>query len=132
MKDIDGTTGIHLCFGYAAMVKKNRKQNYSFLGSLAESRVDQISIEAAQPNLDLSVLDSLQGKTILVGMLDLSKEEIEPPNLIADRIRSALNFLSPERLIVSPDCGLKYLTRRVAVGKLSSLAQAAAMVNAEL
>ena len=132
VQDIAGTTGIHLCFGYAAIVKKNRKRSYSFLESLAESKVNQISIEAAQPNLDLSILGSLQGKTILVGMLDLSREEIEPPNLIADRIRAALNFLSPERLIVSPDCGLKYLTRQVALGKLSSLAQAAAMVNAEL
>ena len=100
--------------------------------SLAESKVDQDSIEVAQPNLDLSVLSLLQDKTILVGVLDLSKEEIEPPNLIADRIRVALSFLSPERLIVSPDCGLKYLNRQVAFGKLSSLAQAAAMVNAEL
>ena len=132
VQDIDGTTGIHLCFGYAAIVKKNRKQSYSFLESLAESKVDQVSIEVAQPNLDLSVLSLLQDKTILVGVLDLSKEEIEPPNLIADRIRDALNFLSPGRLIVSPDCGLKYLTRQAAFGKLNSLTQAAAMVNAEL
>ena len=132
IQDITGITGIHLCFGYAAMVKKNRKRSYSFLESLVESKVNQISIEAAQPKLDLSILGSLQDKTMLVGMLDLSKEEIEPPNLIADRILAALNFLSPERLIVSPDCGLKYLTRRVAFGKLSSLVQATALVNAEL
>ena len=127
-----GTTAIHLCFGYAAVVKNKPDGGYSVLRELAETTADQISIEAAQPRLDLSILATLSDKTVLVGILDLNDPAIEEPALLARRIRAALEVVPPERLVVAPDCGMKYLPRAVAFGKLCSMAEAAAMVSAEL
>jgi 5-methyltetrahydropteroyltriglutamate--homocysteine methyltransferase len=127
-----GTTALHLCFGYAALVKNKPASGYSFLEELEQCAAQQISIEAAQPQLDLSILKSLPSKTVMVGVLDLNDRTVETPEQVAERIRAALEVLPPERLIATPDCGMKYLPRAVAFGKLQALAAGAAIVRAEL
>jgi 5-methyltetrahydropteroyltriglutamate--homocysteine methyltransferase len=129
---VRGTTALHLCFGYAALVKDKPASGYSFLAELEESAAEQISIEAAQPKLDLAVLRALESKTVHVGVLDLGDSNVETPHQVAARIRAALDVVPPERLIVTPDCGMKYLPRDVAFGKLVSLAAGAELVRAEL
>jgi 5-methyltetrahydropteroyltriglutamate--homocysteine methyltransferase len=126
------TTVVHLCFGYAAIVKGEKPVGYSFLAELAACRANQISIEAAQPKLDLGVLKDLTAKTIMLGVIDLADPTAETPAIVAERIRAALKFLSPERLVPAPDCGMKYLSRELAFAKLKALADGAAMVRAEL
>ena len=128
---VTGTTAVHLCFGYAALVH-DRPSGYSFLPELAAAPVDQISIETAQSGLDTSVLEQLPGKTILVGVLDLSTNEVETPELVAERLRRALAHVSPERVVAAPDCGMKYLPRDVAFAKLQAMTAGAALVRAEL
>jgi 5-methyltetrahydropteroyltriglutamate--homocysteine methyltransferase len=123
-----GVTAIHLCFGYAALVHE-RPSGYSFLPELAECPVQQISIETAQSSLDCSVLLKLPGKTIILGVLDLSTHEIETPEIVAGRIRRALPFVRPERLIVAPDCGLKYLPRNVAFEKITAMVEGTNLVR---
>ena len=125
---VTGETAIHLCFGYAAMVR-DRPAAYSFLTELAGSPVNAISIETAQSSLDCSVLAELPGKTIILGVLDLSTHEIETPELVALRIRRALPYVDPERVIVAPDCGMKYLPRDVAFGKMKAMADGARLVR---
>ncbi len=132
LRGVRGTTALHLCFGYAALVKDKPASGYSFLAELENSAVDQVSIEAAQPKLDLAVLAALSTKTVMVGVLDLADHNIETPVTVAARIRAALDFVPPERLIATPDCGMKYLPRDVAFGKLKALADGAALVRAEL
>ncbi len=131
LEGVSGTTAVHLCFGYAALVS-GRPAGYSFLTELAGSRADQISIETAQSSLDCSVLASLPGKTIILGVLDLSTPEVETPEIVAARIRRALPFVSPERVIVAPDCGLKYLPREAAFGKMKAMVEGARLVRSEL
>lgn len=126
-----GTTAVHMCFGYAHAVK-NKPEGYSFLPELATCNADQISIEAAQPGLDPAVLEALQNKQIIVGVLDLGDENVETAEIVADRIRSALKYVSADQMIVAPDCGMKYLSREIAFGKLKSLVNGAAMVRTEL
>jgi 5-methyltetrahydropteroyltriglutamate--homocysteine methyltransferase len=126
-----GATAIHLCFGYAALVHE-RPSGYSFLPELAECPVQQISIETAQSSLDCSVLSKLPGKTIILGVLDLSTHEVETPEIVAGRIRRALPFVSPERLIVAPDCGLKYLSRSVAFEKMKAMVEGAKLVRSKV
>ena len=129
---ITGTTALHTCFGYAHIVH-NRPQGYPFLEPLADVDVRQISIESAQQKVDLGVLRSLGGKTLIVGVIDLSDESpVEDVETLVRRIRNALQFVDPERLILAPDCGMKYLPREKAFGKLSALARAAERVRAEL
>jgi 5-methyltetrahydropteroyltriglutamate--homocysteine methyltransferase len=128
---VTGTTGLHICFGYAAIIHE-RPSGYSFLPELAQSPVRQISIETAQSSLDCSVLQKLPDKTIALGVLDLSTNEIETPEIVAARIRRALPFISPDRLIVSSDCGLKYLPRSVAFGKMKAMVDGAKIVRSEL
>jgi 5-methyltetrahydropteroyltriglutamate--homocysteine methyltransferase len=128
---VTGTTAVHLCFGYAAIIHE-RPSGYSFLPELAAAPVDQISIETAQSNLDTSVLEALPGKTIILGVLDLSTHEVETAETVADRIRRALPHVPPERVVVAPDCGLKYVPRDVAFGKLEAMVAGAALVRAEL
>jgi len=128
---VAGTTALHLCFGYAAIVA-DKPAGYSFLAELDASAVDQVSIEAAQPKLDLAVLRELPSKTVMVGVLDLADPQVETAEVVAARIHAALEFLPPERLIATPDCGMKYLPRETAVGKLEALAAGAALVNATL
>lgn len=129
---VKGTTALHLCFGYAALVKDKPSSGYSFLAELEDSAADQISIEAAQPKLDLSVLRALKTKTVLIGMLDLADRTVETPQQVASRIRAALEVVPAERLVATPDCGMKYLPREVAFGKLRALAEGAALVRDEL
>jgi 5-methyltetrahydropteroyltriglutamate--homocysteine methyltransferase len=128
---VTGTTIVHLCFGYAALVHE-RPSGYSFLPELAESRAQQISIETAQSSLDCSILTKLPGKTILLGSLDLSTNDIESSETVAARIRRALPFIDPARIIVAPDCGMKYLTREAAFGKMKAMVEGARIVRSEL
>jgi 5-methyltetrahydropteroyltriglutamate--homocysteine methyltransferase len=128
---IHGTTVVHLCFGYAAAVK-DKPSGYSFLGQLAETRASQISIEAAQPRLDLAVLRELAPKSVMVGVIDLGTNAVETPAQVAERIRAALKYIAPEKLVVAPDCGMKYLERDAAYGKLVALARGAAIVRKEI
>jgi len=131
LEGVEGTTALHTCFGYAHVVK-TRLPGYTFLAELNDCRVRQISIEAAQPNLDPSILKSLPAKTIILGVLNLDDMAVEPPELVASRIRRALEFVPPERLIVAPDCGMKYLPRDIAFGKLKALVDGAKMVRGEI
>jgi 5-methyltetrahydropteroyltriglutamate--homocysteine methyltransferase len=131
LEGIDGTTALHSCFGYAHMVH-DRPDGYPILAELNGTKVDQLVIEAAQPNLDLSVLEQLPDKVIAIGVVSLGDLEVEPVDVIADRIRAALRHVDAERLQVAPDCGMKYLPRDVAVGKLAAMVQAADLVRGEL
>jgi 5-methyltetrahydropteroyltriglutamate--homocysteine methyltransferase len=126
-----GTTALHMCFGYAAIVH-DRPGQYAFLPELNACVAQQISIEAAQPNLDLSVLGQLPNKTIILGVLNLGDEQVETPQVVADRIRSALRQIEPERLVVAPDCGMKYLPRDVAFAKLQAMVEGAKIVREQL
>jgi 5-methyltetrahydropteroyltriglutamate--homocysteine methyltransferase len=128
LRDIPGTTVVHLCFGYAHMVS-SKPTGYSFLPQLADSTATQISIEAAQPRLDLGVLKDLGGKGILLGVIDLGTRDIETAEIVAERIAKALPFVAAERLVPAPDCGMKYLGRDVAFGKLRALAEGAALAR---
>ncbi len=131
LEGVQGTTALHMCFGYAAIVH-DRPGQYAFLPELSDCVVDQISIEAAQPNLDLSVLEALPDKTIILGVLNLGDLNVETPQIVADRIRAALRYIAPGRLIVAPDCGMKYLPRDVAFGKLQAMVRGAAAVRSEI
>jgi len=128
---VTGTTAIHICFGYAAIIHV-RPEGYSFLPELANSPVQQVSVETAQSNLDCSVLAKLAGKTIILGVLDLSDMTIETPEEVAARIRRALPYVPAERIVVAPDCGLKYLPRAVAFGKMQAMVEGAKIVRKEL
>jgi 5-methyltetrahydropteroyltriglutamate--homocysteine methyltransferase len=128
---VPGPTVVHLCFGYAQMVK-DKPSGYSFLPQLADSIADQISIEAAQPDLDLGVLRDLAGKTILLGVVGLGDARVESAEEVAARIRRGLAHVPADRLIPAPDCGMKYLSREAAFGKLKALAEGAALVRREL
>jgi 5-methyltetrahydropteroyltriglutamate--homocysteine methyltransferase len=129
---VTGTTALHTCFGYAHIVHA-RPTGYPFLEELADVTAQQISMESAQQKVDLAVLKSLSNKTLIVGVIDLADDSpIEDVDTVADRIREALRFVEPERLILAPDCGMKYLPRDKAFGKLRALALAAAKVRAEL
>jgi 5-methyltetrahydropteroyltriglutamate--homocysteine methyltransferase len=126
-----GTTAVHLCFGYAAIIHE-RPSGYSFLPELAACSCDQISIETAQSGLDCSVLSSLAGKTIILGVLNLGDAEVETPDTVVARVRRALPYVPAERLVLAPDCGMKYLPRDAAFGKLTALTAAAARLRTEL
>jgi 5-methyltetrahydropteroyltriglutamate--homocysteine methyltransferase len=128
---VTGTTAIHICFGYAAIIHQ-RPEGYSFLPELAGTAVQQVSIETAQSKLDCAVLGKLPGKTIILGTLDLSDMAIEQPETVAARIRRALPHVPAERIVVAPDCGLKYLPREVAFGKMQAMVEGAKIVRAEL
>jgi 5-methyltetrahydropteroyltriglutamate--homocysteine methyltransferase len=129
---IPGPKALHMCFGYAQLVHDKSKGRYGFLEPLADSTVDQISIEAAQPRLDLGVLGSMSRQTIILGVLDLGTSAVETAEEVATRIRQGLEHVPAERLIAAPDCGMKYLARDVAFHKLRALACGAAIVRAEL
>ena len=131
LEGIGGTTVVHLCFGYAAAVK-DKPAGYSFLAQLADTTASQISIEAAQPRLDLSIAAALAPKQVMVGVIDLGQDEVESAETVAQRIRAALRFVPAEKLVVAPDCGMKYLPREAAFGKLNSLVKGAATVRREL
>ena len=133
LEGVKATTVVHLCFGYAALVSGAQKSTgYSFLAELANCTAQQISIEAAQPKLDLGVLKDLAPKTIMLRVIDLADLTPETPQTVAARIRAALAFLPPERLVPAPDCGMKYLPRETAFQKLKALADGAAIVRREI
>jgi 5-methyltetrahydropteroyltriglutamate--homocysteine methyltransferase len=127
---VGGPTVVHLCFGYAAIIHE-RPSGYSFLPELADCTCDQISIETAQSNLDVSVLTRLNGKTVLLGVIDLSTPEVESAETVAQRVRRALPYVEPDQVVIAPDCGMKYLPWESAVGKMRAMVDAAAMLRAE-
>ncbi|HEY1544925.1 MAG TPA: uroporphyrinogen decarboxylase family protein [Xanthobacteraceae bacterium] len=131
LADVQGTTAVHICFGYAAIIHV-RPSGYSFLPELEGVPVNQVSIETAQSGLDCAVLEKLPGKTIILGVLDLSDMEVESPETVAGRIRRALAHVPAERVVVAPDCGLKYLPREVAYGKICAMVEGARIVRREL
>jgi 5-methyltetrahydropteroyltriglutamate--homocysteine methyltransferase len=128
---ITGTTAVHICFGYAAIIHE-RPSAYSFLGELGQCRCRQVSIETAQSNLDCSVLRELRGKKVILGVIDLSDMTVETPTTVAERIRRALPFVNAEDLVIAPDCGMKYLPRDVAYAKLEAMVQGTKIVRGEL
>ena len=130
LEGIQGTTCVHICFGYAAVIHQ-RPSGYSFLPELAGCRCRQVSIETAQSHLDTRVLRELGGKQVLVGCLDLNDPQVETPQVVADRIRRALEHIKPEQVVLAPDCGMKYLPRDVAQGKLVSMVEAAKQLRQE-
>src|SRR3984957_935175 len=131
LEGITGTTAVHICFGYAAIIH-SRPSGYSFLSELAQCSCQQISIETAQSNLDCAVLKTLPGKKIILGVIDLSVNEVESPEMVASRIRPPLPFVGPAEGIVAPDCGMKYLPRDVAFGKLQAMVAGARIVRSQL
>ncbi len=131
LQGLSVTTVVHLCFGYAAVVNA-KPTGYSFLPELAGSSAQQISIEAAQPKLDLGILSELSAKTIILGVIDLADPTVETPERVAARLRAALKHVPPERLIAAPDCGMKYLPRDTAFGKLMALSKGAKILRQEL
>jgi len=130
LEGVEGETVLHTCFGYAAIVH-DRPSGYPFLAELADCAADALSLEAAQPGLDPELLRPLAGKTIHLGVLDLGSEDVETPELVAERIRRALEVVEPERLVVAPDCGMKYLPRARAYAKLAAMVEGARLVDAE-
>jgi len=133
LRGITVPTVVHLCFGYAAVVPGSTKPSgYSFLAELADTNAEQISIEAAQPRLDLGVLEELSNKTILLGVLDLGAPEVETAEDVAARLRAGLKHIAAERLVAAPDCGMKYLPRDVAYAKMQAMVAGAKIMRAEL
>jgi 5-methyltetrahydropteroyltriglutamate--homocysteine methyltransferase len=131
IEGVTGTIALHICFGYAAIIHV-RPEGYSFLPEFADTELKQISIETAQSHLDTSVLAKLPGKTIILGVIDLSDMNIEAPEMVAERIRKALAHVPAENIIVAPDCGMKYLPREVAFGKMQAMVAGAAIVRREV
>ena len=128
---VEGTTAVHICFGYAAVIHE-RPSGYSFLTQLKDCSCHQVSFETAQSKLDCSVVQDLKGKKLILGVIDLSDMTVEAPEVVAARIRRALPYASPEDIIVAPDCGMKYLPRDVAFGKMQSMVAGAGIVRNEL
>jgi 5-methyltetrahydropteroyltriglutamate--homocysteine methyltransferase len=131
LEGVTGTKALHICFGYAAIIH-DRPAGYSFLPELAAADVDQISIETAQSNLDCSVLAALDGKTIILGVIDLNDPAVETPDTVVERVRRALPYVPATRLVLAPDCGMKYLPHQTAFGKLAAMTSAAVRLRAEL
>jgi 5-methyltetrahydropteroyltriglutamate--homocysteine methyltransferase len=130
LESVTGTTAVHICFGYAAIIHQ-RPSGYSFLPELAGSPVGQVSIETAQSKLDPAVLSKLAGKKIMVGCIDLSDMTVETPEIVAERIKRALAHVPKENVIVAPDCGMKYLPRDVAFGKMKAMVEGARLLRRE-
>jgi len=130
LEGVQGQTAVHICFGYAAVIHA-RPSGYDFLPELNQCSCNQISVETAQSNLDCTVLETLGNKQIMVGCLDLSDMTVETPELVAERVRKALKHIKPEQVILAPDCGMKYLPREVADGKLQAMVKAAEILRKE-
>ena len=131
LEDVAGTTAVHVCFGYAAIIHA-RPSGYSFLPELNDCRCAQVSIETAQSSLDCAVLKTLPRKKIILGVIDLGSCTVESPEIVAERIRRALVYVNPGQLLIAPDCGMKYLPREVAFGKLKAMVAGAQIVRTEL
>ena len=132
LEGITGTTVVHVCFGYAATVGHDKPAGYSFLAELKDCTCDQLSIETAQPKLDCAVLEKLPNKKILLGVIDLDDMTVETPEVVAARIRRALPYTKAENIFVAPDCGMKYLPREVAYGKMRAMVAGARLMREEL
>jgi 5-methyltetrahydropteroyltriglutamate--homocysteine methyltransferase len=130
LEGVRGATAVHICFGYAAIIHQ-RPSGYSFLPELAGCSCQQVSVETAQSKLDCAVLAKLEGKKILVGCIDLSNMAVETPETVAARIRRALPYVKPENVMLAPDCGMKYLPRDVAWGKMRAMVEAAKILRKE-
>ena len=130
LENVSGVTAVHICFGYAAIIHQ-RPSGYSFLPELAACSCQQVSIETAQSNLDTSVLQKLRGKKIMVGCIDLSDRAVETPQKVVERIKRALEHVRPEDVIIAPDCGMKYLPRDAAFGKMKAMVAAATLLRSE-
>jgi 5-methyltetrahydropteroyltriglutamate--homocysteine methyltransferase len=131
LEGVQGTTAVHICFGYAAIIH-DRPAGYSFLPELAGCSCAQVSIETAQSKLDCAVLARLEGKKVILGVIDLADQQVETPETVAARIRRALPYVAAEDIVVAPDCGMKYLPRDVAFGKMRAMVEGAAIARAEL
>src|SRR5687768_4172083 len=131
LRGITGTTVVHICFGYAAVVGHVKPAGYSFLPELHDCACDQVSIETAQPKLDCAVLARLDNKKILLGVIDLDDMSVETAEIVAARIRRALPYAKAENIVVAPDCGMKYLPRDIAFGKMKAMVAGAKLVRAE-
>jgi 5-methyltetrahydropteroyltriglutamate--homocysteine methyltransferase len=131
LEGVAGTTAVHICFGYAAVIHQ-KPSGYSFLPEFAGCNCQQVSIEAAQPNLDCSVLGSLANKKIMLGCIDLNDMKVEAPETVVERVKRALPYVAKENLILAPDCGMKYLPREVAFGKMRAMVEAAKRLRVEL
>jgi len=129
LQDVVGTTALHVCFGYAAIIHGDRPHGYDYLGELAVTRVDQVSVETAQPNLDPAELAPLRDKHIMVGVIDLNDPQVETPEKVAERIRRAMTQVPVEKIIVAPDCGFKYVPRDIAYAKMCAMVEGAALVR---
>ena len=132
LEGVTGTTALHICFGYAHTIATEKTGGYNFLAELEDCIVQQVSIEAAQPKLDLSILDGLPSKTIMVGVIDMGDPNVETPDMVAARVRKALQKVPAERLVIAPDCGMKYLDRATAFGKLKAMVDGTRIVRKEL
>src|SRR5918992_4614848 len=130
LEGVRGTTAVHICFGYAAIIHQ-RPSGYSFLPELTGCSCQQVSIETAQSNLDTAVLEKLRGKKIMVGCIDLSDMSVETPQKVVERIKNALRYAKPEDVTVAPDCGMKYLPREVAFGKMKAMVEGARLLREE-
>jgi 5-methyltetrahydropteroyltriglutamate--homocysteine methyltransferase len=130
LENLSGETAVHICFGYAAIIH-TRPEGYSFLPELAGCSCRQVSIETAQSKLDCSVLGSLRDKRIMVGVIDLSQMSVETPQTVVERAKRALRHMQPQNMILAPDCGMKYLPREVADGKMKALVEGARLLRAE-
>jgi 5-methyltetrahydropteroyltriglutamate--homocysteine methyltransferase len=130
LEGITQPTIVHICFGYAAIIHE-RPSGYSFLSEMIDCRCGQISIETAQSKLDCSVLDTLTNKSFMIGAIDLSDPKVESPQTVAERVRRALKHVSPERVMIAPDCGMKYLPRETAFAKMQAMVQGAELLRAE-
>ena len=131
LEGITGTTAVHICFGYAHVIHE-RPSGYSFLGELRGCHCQQISLETAQSGLDCAVLQQLPDQKIILGVIDLSNMQIETPEVVADRIRRALPYAAAENIIIAPDCGMKYLPRDVAYGKMLAMVEGARIMRREV
>jgi 5-methyltetrahydropteroyltriglutamate--homocysteine methyltransferase len=128
LQGVQGTTAVHICFGYAAIIHQ-RPSGYSFLPELAQCSCRQVSIETAQSQLDCSVLQALGDKQVMVGCIDLSDPQVETADTVVQRIERALPYIKPENVILAPDCGMKYLPRETAIGKLRAMVDAAQILR---
>ena len=129
---VTGTTALHICFGYAHTITTEKTGGYNFLAELEDCVVRQVSVEAAQPKLDLSILSVLPSKKLIVGVIDMGDPNVETAEMVADRVRNAVAHAPAERLVIAPDCGMKYLDRKVAFGKLKAMVDGTKIVRKEL
>jgi len=130
LEGVSGVTAVHICFGYAAIIHA-RPSGYSFLPELAGCSCQQVSVETAQSGLDCSVLEKLRGKKIMVGVLDLDDRTVETPQQVLARVKRAMPYVPKENIVLAPDCGMKYLPRDVAFGKMKAMVEAAKLLRAE-